>query len=589
MEKLKEKTKELEKGSRKEKGKNKKTKVKIIVVSTSVIVVLLLFSTVFGITAMTNSKIMSGISIDNVDVSGLTKEQAIDKISKELEERQKQTIKLKYQDFEKELPLEQLEITSNAEESVEKAVECGRDSNIFVNNINVIKSKFTKQNIDLEINVNEEALDKFIDETGNELPGLAQDYSYSIDETDLIIAKGVDGIAIDKENIKNTIENQVKDLSQKIDNEIEIPVVEAKAGEIDIEKIHEEIYSEPQNAYMIEEPFQVVADKDGIDFAISIDEAKALLLEDKEEYIIPLKITKASVTIASFGSKAFPNRLATFSTNYAASNKGRTTNLSIACKKINGYVLQPGETFSYNKVLGKRTVENGYKEAAIFTTNGVENGLGGGICQISSTLYNSVLMANLDIVERHNHSYVTSYLKPGLDATVSYGSQDFKFKNTRKYPIQIKASIGGGVATVSIYGKYEETEYNVKISAVTTETIPFETQTIEDPSLPAGKQVVEKNGSTGYKSVTYKEVYTKSGSLVSKTQISSDRYKTITKIVRVGTGGAEPAPAPSTTPTQPPVQSPEPSPTTPQPSTTPSPVPSEEPTPSPDPNGTSGE
>ena len=140
------------------------------------------------------------------------------------------------------------------------------------------------------------------------------------------------------------------------------------------------------------------------------------------------------------GTEAFPDLLSTFSTKYAASNKNRTTNLILASNKINGTVLMPGEVFSYNKVVGKRTIAAGYKEAPIYVSGRVEDGLGGGICQITSTLYNAVVFANLEIVERSNHQFVPSYVGASRDATVVYGALDFKFKNNTDYTIIINVS-----------------------------------------------------------------------------------------------------------------------------------------------------
>ena len=131
--------------------------------------------------------------------------------------------------------------------------------------------------------------------------------------------------------------------------------------------------------------------------------------------------------------------------------------------KLNGVVVMPGETCSYNKTLGKRTAQDGYQYANGFAAGKVVPMLAGGICQISSTLYDAVLYANLDIVERHNHMFQATYVEPGKDATVVYGSLDFKFKNTRKYPVKLEAYIKSGVATVSIYGLKEDVEYNVKV------------------------------------------------------------------------------------------------------------------------------
>lgn len=557
-------------------AKRKRT-IKISIIAIVVIILMLTFTTGFAFTSMTNSKIIKGISINGLDVSGLTKEEALKLIEEKIKERQESTVKLKYQDYEKELSMEQLEIEASAEEAVNKAISKGREGNIFQNNIAVLKSKFCKENIEIDLKFSEENLDNFLNETSVELPGAVKEYAYSIEEEELIITKGTDGIAIDKEKMKKDIKEEITNLSKNLSTERNIDVKEEKAKEIDIEYIYNEIHTEPQDAYIIDEPFEIVVDKDGIDFAISIEEAKALLQEEKEEYIIPLKVTKANTTVADLGERAFPDLLATYTTRYDAGNVNRSTNLSTACKKINNYVLQPGETFSYNQTLGKRTVENGFREAHIFTSSGVEDGLGGGICQISSTLYNTVILSNLDIVERHNHMYDPEYVDQGRDATVSYGSLDFKFKNTRKYPIKITAYISGGVATVSIYGIKEENEPKVQISSTVTSTIPCQVKNIEDASLAEGTEQVVTRGMNGYKSVTYKYLYYPDGR-VEKTQLSADSYATITKVVKVGTQKVAQPTEPVQTPTVPT-----------EPQETPEVTPPSDPTPSTEPETPSGE
>jgi len=426
--------------------------------------------------------------------------------------------------------------------------------------------------------LNEEITMQTIEDIGVKLPGLVLDSSYSVEDDELIISKGKKGIVIDTENLLEKVKSRLKGINIKEDY-IEIPVKEKEPEPIDIEKIHSEICREAKDAYYTKDPFTVHPEVEGISF--DLEAAKVILAEDKEEYIIPLKVTKAGITVADLGSRAFPDVLATFTTRYDAGNSNRSTNLAIACKKINNYVLQPGETFSYNQTVGKRSIENGFREAHIFTSSGVEDGLGGGICQISSTLYNTVVLANLDIVERHNHSYGAGYVDPGRDATVSYGALDFKFKNPRKYPVKITAYINGGVATVSISGIKEENEPRVSIVATTTATIPCPVNTIEDPNMEEGRQEVTTAGMNGYRSVTYKYLYYPDGR-VDKVQLSTDTYATITKVVRVGTKKAvAPVVTPTPTPSIPvvePTPSEEPTPTPTEPTPTPS-IPVVEPTP----------
>ena len=259
-----------------------------------------------------------------------------------------------------------------------------------------------------------------------------------------------------------------------------------------------------------------------------------MLQEEKSEYIVPLKITEAEIGIEDLGDSIFVDTLSTYTSKYDESNVNRSTNVKIATSKINNVILLPGETFSYNQTVGERTISNGFKEASIYTSKGVEYGLGGGICQVSSTLYNAVLEANLDIVERKNHRYAVTYVPNGRDATVSYGSIDFKFKNTRKYPIKLVASAKNGICSISVKGIKEDVEYNVTVTTRKLQTTPFETKYINDNTLAKGTQVVKQHGYYGYKYETYK-VLSLNGTVVSTTLLSTDTYTPLTKIVRVGT------------------------------------------------------
>lgn len=366
--------------------------------------------------------------------------------------------------------------------------------------------------------------------------------SYYMEDGKLIVNKGKDGIQVQKEKLKEAIllaiynRNVAEIVDDTFKQQIDIPVEDVKTSDIDMDKIYSEIHTEPQDAYFETDPYKIYPDVDGVDLAISIDEAKNIIKsEDKAEYTFDLNITKASKTINDLGTEAFPYLVSSFSTKYDASNVNRSTNLKIAAQKINGKVLMPGEEFSYNKIVGKRTVEEGYKDAAIYADGGVVDGLAGGICQISSTLYNAVLLANLEITERRNHTYTTSYVPAGRDATVVWGTKDFKFKNSRSYPIKIEATVSNGIAEFKIHGVEEEKEYEIRILPVTTGSIPYSTSYVQDATLAPGQQVVSQRGHAGYKVTTYKEVRY-NGDVISKEAISNDTYSPMQTVIRVGPG-----------------------------------------------------
>lgn len=464
-----------------------------------VLLSLIIFGT-FSFINLTSTKIAKGVYIKGIDVSGLTKEDATKKISSYVSSSIPEEIKLKHNDFETSLSTSQLAIYFNTEEAVNMAYNIGKTGNIFHKNTEILETLFSKVNIDPGFSIDEEQLKKDLQDISTKLPDKIIESSCYIDDNRLIITKGQAGKSIKVEDSANYITKEINNLNVQ-NNPLELITEDAYPNQIDLDAVYNEVHKDPVNAYYSQNPYVVHPSENGLDFAISLDDAKNLLQEQKDEYVIPLKVLYPSVTTNMIGTEAFPDLLSEFSTKYAASNKNRTTNLILASKKINGTVLMPGETFSYNKVVGARTIAAGYKEAPIYVSGRVEDGIGGGICQITTTLYNAVLYANLDIVERSNHQFVPSYAGPSRDATVVYGAIDFKFKNNRDYPIKITCSVSGGIANFKIWGLKSDNDYEVQITSRTT-----------------GKT------STAIYSEAYKTLK-KNGAVVSTTLLSKDTYK----------------------------------------------------------------
>lgn len=526
--------KEVEKNKKEEKPKNKKNIILPIIIISVITIIALIFSTIFAIININNSNIVSGIKIEGIDVSGLSRDEAKSKIELVYNEKNEKDITLKYKEYDATINPKLLETNYNIEKAVEEAISVGKNNNIVVNNYNILFALIGKKDINVNMTINEEIAKKTIEDIGANIPEAVVEPDYYIENDKLIITKGKEGLKINTEDL---IEKIKRNFEEPFLNEeyIEIPVINKTPEEIDIEKIHEEVYKEVQDAYYTKDPFTIHPEVEGIDF--NLEEAKKLLEEDKEQYEITLTITKPKVTTSQIGSEAFPDLVGTCTTRYDASKKDRSTNLIIACQKINDKVIMPGETFSYNKALGERTPAAGYKNAAVYENGKVVDGIGGGICQISSTLYNAVLKANLGIVERRNHQFVTSYIPAGQDATVVYGMTDFRFKNTRKYAVKIKASCSNGIATVSIYGIKEENEYSISFDTRTISTIPYTIKYEENKNLAAGTEKVSQVGANGVITETYL-VKSLNGKIVSRTLLSKDTYNAMQRIIVRGTKGA---------------------------------------------------
>ena len=514
--------------------KNKDTKIGIILLIIAIVIILVAFvSTFFAAINIKNTKILKGISIGNIDVSDTTQEEATQKLEDVYGTKAEKQIYLRYGEYETSVTYEALEVKYQTENAIKQAYEIGRAGNLIQDNFEILKTWNKGRNIKLEVSIDTDMISQIAQNINNSIDDAVVQPSYYIekDNSKLIVTSGKEGVKVDE---KQLIEEIYKVLDENTEDEqkIEIPVIKATPEKIDIEKIHEEVYKEVQDAYYTKDPFTIHPEEDGIDF--DVEAAKSMLLEEKAEYEIPLKITKPTKTVKQIGTEAFPDLLATCTTSYKASNVDRTTNLKLAANKINGVVLLPNEEFSYNKVVGERTISAGYKMAATYASGKVVDGLGGGICQISSTLYDAVVFANLNVTTRRNHQFVTSYVPAGKDATVVWGSQDFKFVNSRKYPVRIVATVEGGNATIQVWGIKEDVEYDISIETKKVATIAFTTQYVQDASLPAGQQKVVQAGSNGRKVEAYK-VMKLNGKVVSTTLLSRDTYNAMQRIVNVGT------------------------------------------------------
>jgi len=227
--------------------------------------------------------------------------------------------------------------------------------------------------------------------------------------------------------------------------------------------------------------------------------------------------------------------LGSFSTWFDVKNVNRSSNLRIAASALDGAVVPPGREFSFNIAVGPREFSTGYKEAMIILQNEFKPGIGGGICQVSSTLYNAVLLANLPVVERHNHSVAVAYVATGTDATVTYQAKDLRFRNDTGSPICIKTIIQGGKLTVRLFGQRQGPLVKVKIERDVFGVTDFKEIRKGDPEMPLGEERVDHEGVKGYHVRTYRVVYNEEGQLLKRELLSSDVYKPLDKLVFVGT------------------------------------------------------
>lgn len=363
----------------------------------------------------------------------------------------------------------------------------------------------------------------------------------------LVLTKGIAGRILDCDALYQQILAGYQDRSFLA----QVQTSSGEAENFDITPIYEQYYIAPVDAVMNMSTFNVTSETYGYGFDADAAQTAWDSAEEGTEIRVEFTRVAPAVTGESLSSILYRDVLGTYSTAHT-NNANRNNNLKLACKALNGLILYPGETFSYNQTLGERTTEKGYLPAGAYSSGGVVESVGGGICQVSSTLYYAVLKADLKIVYRANHGMTVAYVPLGLDATVDWGLVDFKFKNSSNYPIKIEAYVSGGYVTIKIIGT-DERNYDVKMFYEVNETYPFETIYRE---MYADNEDGYKDGDvivspyTGYKVTTYRCKYDReTGALISRTQEAVSTYRkvdqVIAKIIEKPTEPEETEPAPT--------------------------------------------
>ena len=354
---------------------------------------------------------------------------------------------------------------------------------------------------------------------------------YEIDEENAVLKliKGADTADIDENKLCDIIVRAFADGSVGVN----YGVSSDSSAEPDFDKLHEEICAEVLDAKYDPETQKATESRVGIEF--DVDEAKKLWdnAENGETVNIPLTVTQPKYTAEQLDKMLFADKLGSQTTGYSSSTANRATNVELSAKKINGYILNPGETFSYNTVVGKRTAEAGFKSASAYSGGQVVQSIGGGICQTSSTLYCAVLYANLEIVARSEHGFAVSYVPWGMDATVSWGGPEFKFKNNREFPVKIVTKCKNRQLTVEIWGTDVDGSY-VKMD--------YSAWTVYDTTYPSV--------AIGTGAVTYRCVYDKDGELISRTKEANSYYSYHPEAIKWPTPSPTPEPAETPAPTE---------------------------------------
>lgn len=521
---------------------NNRKRLKLFsIISIILIVNLIIILGIICVINRLNTNVYKNVYIFGKDISNLTSEEIV-KIIEENSKTVEDNFNIDLYMNNKEIyniKSDDIDFSIDIQKTADKVMAFGREDNFIVDNYKILKALIAKNNIIPEYTYSEEKLNNVIKNVDLTVDNRYSDDAYSIDETTnlLTITRGKTGNSLDFTVVKNDIINI---LSKQSATSYNLSVISKEPSEIDLQKLYDEVKRQPQDAYIDNnsKPPRFVNEKNGYD--LDIEKLKEVLNKDENKIEgasieFPLTVISPKVKLSDLTYSLYNDKLAGYTTYFDSSQKARGRNLEIALDYLNGAIVMPGQIFSYYGRVGEINYAKGYKDAATFKGGTVVYEVGGGVCQTSSTLYNVALMANMEIIERHQHGLPVGYVPPSRDATIYGNILDFKFKNNRSYPVKIVTSYSSsGSMNISIYGTKEGQEYDITLSSKVLYYIPFTTSYTYDSGINSGVTSVINNGVNGYASESY---ITKklNGVVVSSNLLTKDVYKAQQQVVKVGT------------------------------------------------------
>ncbi|MGL5440573.1 MAG: VanW family protein [Filifactoraceae bacterium] len=418
----------------------------------------------YATTLTADNEILKNIYVSDINVGDMTKEEAL----KALGNFEKETgieINLTYKEKNFNLDLSELGYSFNVKKAVDEAYETGRNQSLISNMMTTLSQELlgAEEKIEPPLELINDKYDEFFDKISPEIELPVKNASISVESGNIIITEGLDGVIINRDELKNQIKDQIE--SKKL------------------------FRADQETSYRIE---------------------------------IPVKIEAQAVKADSL--KKVTGIIGEFTTGFNAGNKGRGKNISLAASHLNNKIINPGETLSYNNTIGEVNYKNGYMDDTVIVNGEIEQGVGGGVCQVSSTLYNAALYGGMEIVQRRNHSVPSNYTPIARDAVIFHGSIDLVIKNPYDYPIVIKAGTNNGNVTVQIYGNVEtvpKVTLNSEVIGRKGRGVTY----IDDPNLEIGVEKVKSQGRDEVRGVLYKTVNGVT------TTVSTDVYPAKNKVV----------------------------------------------------------
>lgn len=459
----------------------------------------------FSVYVYTYSSIFPGVRVaGEYKLGGMTQEEAQQYISTEVQngvfaEELSLTGKDLVADADKNYTIKIADVAQSldSETSAQQAYLIGREGNYFQRVGTVLNSMFSGWEVSLNSSIKEGAVEQQVKDIAADLTYEPIQPSWKVDKTaeTLEVDTGKQGVSFDTDTVVSDVTAQVSAVNLE-PYTIDTYIVDQEKP--DAAAIAKDVNTDPKNATVNKEDGKTVIEAvDGVkveESAIS----SAIGDASKQSYSIPIELTKATITKADLEPVLFRDTLASVTTYYNGGQTGRTTNVRLAARHCDETILNPGEEFSYNGTVGERTASRGFRSAIIYSDGNEISGLGGGVCQVSSTIYMSVLRANLKVTERSCHQFQVSYTPVSQDAAVYWGSKDFKFVNDTDYPIKLEMSVGGGALSCTIKGTKTDSTAQVSLSSRSYTSGRYKYATLYKTVTVNGETTTYKENSSAY-------------------------------------------------------------------------------------------
>ncbi len=510
----------MKKSAEETKKVNKLSKKALIAISLCAAAIVLI-GVIFANVLLTYDKVLPNIYIEDLKVGGISVEAAEENIRGTFRDVPKgRSVNIICCGNEKSVSFDELNFEVDVEKTTESVYQVGRSKGDFRKALKIISLAFKPEKIDLEVSFDEAKFDEIIAELSNGKEELPVETAYTLDGKKLTITKGHGGKMINREAATKKLIMAATDPNIKEIN-LELETIEAKTP--DLEEFYQELTAPVKNAEYVLENGEIRIEPEKVGIKVDKAEVKKALDSGQEWYTLEVETKEPEVTAEELEALLFRDTLGSFSSSFATSTYARASNVILTAERINGKILMPGDVFSYDATIGKRTAANGYKEAGVYIGNKVESGIGGGICQTSSTLYSAVLYSNLEIVSRTSHSLPVSYVPLGQDATIAEGYIDFKFKNNSEYPIKITATVNGRQLNCSILGVKNP---NISVELVNTivSTSDPKTERTENAEVPKGYKRILNKGAKGY-TVASQRIVKNSGEVIKTEKLTKSVYR----------------------------------------------------------------